>query len=469
MPFGVGGFRRPGPIDPRGDPDRRPPPTPTLRQMQMQAALRAAAPRGGGRGWQAGGEVGGFGGGSYPTGSYSGGTGLLEEMRGCPSPKEHIQLANNDWILAGDLKVGDEVMTSKDPQKVTRVLRIENSPRCEVFFAEGDSIVSSYTHPYFVENKGFVEVIDLEKGDTIGDLVVKNKKSFPNGPVISLSVDEAETYMLRGGTKDSPVPALSHNKTPIPDWYYGQQQAAAAAAAAQRAAAAAARRANQARRLGSRGPGGWQAGGAVAPTNLGPLPGSPGAQPGYISPYPSGGGPFESTYGIIPQIPSPRQMQMQAAHRGRGPGGWQGGGAVDVVEALMAERDRLQQQLQMADEVTAQEILMQIMEINKELEMEARNFGMAGGGVASLMGDVRGYQGGGAPRRTGALHGSITGDPSSGRWTEHFPVGSFWPNVPRLSSIYSGWGTVDKRVPGQTITSFNNQNLPYPNRPPGGG
>jgi len=79
------------------------------------------------------------------------------------------------------------------------------------------------------------------------------------------------------------------------------------------------------------------------------------------------------------------------------------------------------------------------------------------------------FQTGGAPRRTGALHGSITGDPSSGRWTEHFPVGSFWPNVPRLSSIYSGWGTVDKRVPGQTITSFNNQNLPYPNRPPGGG
>ena len=112
---------------------------------------------------------------------------------------------------------------------------------------------------------------------------------------------------------------------------------------------------------------------------------------------------------------------------------------------------------------------MQIREITKELEMEARNFGMAGGGVASLMGGVRGYQGGGAPRRTGALHGSITGDPSSGRWTEHFPVGSFWPNVPSLSSIYSGWGTVDKRVPGQTITSFNNQNLPYPNRPPGGG
>jgi len=137
-------------------------------------------------------------------------------MHSCPSPKEHIQLANNDWILAGNLKVGDEVATSEKPEKVTRVQRIESSPRCEVFFEDSDSIVTSYSHPYFVNNKGFVEVSDLEKGDQVGDLVVKDKKSFSDGPVISLSVDKAETYMLKGGTKDSPVPALSHNKSPPP-------------------------------------------------------------------------------------------------------------------------------------------------------------------------------------------------------------------------------------------------------------
>jgi hypothetical protein len=139
----------------------------------------------------------------------------------CPSPKEHIQLANNDWILAGELKVGDEVVTSEEPQKVTRVQRIEGAPRCEVLFEDSDSIVSSYSHPYFVNSKGFVEVGNLEKGDIIGDLVVKDKKPFSDGPVISLSVDKAETYMLRGGTEESPVPALSHNKTiemPKPPW-----------------------------------------------------------------------------------------------------------------------------------------------------------------------------------------------------------------------------------------------------------
>jgi hypothetical protein len=55
----------------------------------------------------------------------------------------------------------------------------------------------------------------------------------------------------------------------------------------------------------------------------------------------------------------------------------------DSTEALMAERDRLQQQLQTADEEMAQEIMAQIMEINKELEMAAAP-GMAGGGVADL-------------------------------------------------------------------------------------
>ena len=78
------------------------------------------------------------------------------------------------------------------------------------------------------------------------------------------------------------------------------------------------------------------------------------------------------------------------------PGGWNIGGAVDSTEALMAERDRLQQQLQTADEAMAQEIMAQIMEINKELEMAAAP-GMAGGGVASL----RGWQGGGSVGRTG--------------------------------------------------------------------
>jgi hypothetical protein len=83
-----------------------------------------------------------------------------------------------------------------------------------------------------------------------------------------------------------------------------------------------------------------------------------------------------------------------------------------------------------------------------------------GGGYSG--GVIPRFQTGGAPRRTGALHGSIIGDPSSGRWVEHFPAIGQNP-------IYSGWGAVDTTQRGLTKRSFNNQNLPYPNRPPGGG
>jgi len=138
---------------------------------------------------------------------------------------------------------------------------------------------------------------------------------------------------------------------------------------------------------------------------------------GFGRPYPGPRDPRGDPDRRIPPTPTLREMQMQAAHRGRGPGGWQAGGVVDYAsnfaapwhrdadpseslmaegtmenpsESLMNERARLQQLLQQtADEVTAQEILMRIMEITKELEMGAQNFGMADGGIASLMGGGR--------------------------------------------------------------------------------
>ena len=298
MPFGVGNRQVPG-FPPRGDPDRRTPPIrrPTPREMQMRAALRAAAPHGGGRGWQGGGMVG--------------------------------RNMFNPSLAAAQAAAA---MRRNAPPRRGRVPGIYAPP----------------------------------------------PRRAPQNP---------------------------YQETPI----------------------------------GWTPPGDWQTGGAVAPavapTNLGPLPGSPAAQPGYVSPYPYL--PYstpESTYGIIPRRPSQRQMQMQAAHRGRGrgPGGWAIGGDVDVdsTEDLMAERDRLQQLLQTADEAMAQEIMAQIMEINKELEMEARNFGMAGGGVASL-------RGGGAPWSRG--------NPRFRPIRQQAPQAPMGPPA-RLSR--PGWGSPGLDIPG---------------------
>ena len=103
--------------------------------------------------------------------------------------------------------------------------------------------------------------------------------------------------------------------------------------------------------------------------------------------------------------------------------------ASDPREALMAEREMLQQQLQMADEVTAKEIMAQIMEINKELEMAAVT-GMAGGGIASL-------RGGGAPWSRG--------NPRVRPIRQQAPQAPMGPPA-RLSR--PGWGSPGLDIPG---------------------
>jgi len=141
---------------------------------------------------------------------------------GCPHPEEEILLADDSWIKAKDIKTGDKVktLTAKDfkegEYEITRAEIIDNQPRCEVFFKDSKSIISSYSHPYAVEDKGFVEAQDIKAGDTVGDLIVTEVKPLDWGSVVSLSVDEAETYMLKGGSEDKPVAVLSHNKSIMP-------------------------------------------------------------------------------------------------------------------------------------------------------------------------------------------------------------------------------------------------------------
>jgi len=141
----------------------------------------------------------------------------------CPHPNEEILLADDSWIKAKDIQVGDKVktLTAKDfkagEYEITRVEIIDNQPRCEVFFKDSKSIISSYSHPYAVEDKGFVEAQNIKTGDTVGDLIVTEVKPLDWGSVVSLSVDEAETYMLKGGSEDKPVAVLSHNKSLAPE------------------------------------------------------------------------------------------------------------------------------------------------------------------------------------------------------------------------------------------------------------
>jgi hypothetical protein len=132
----------------------------------------------------------------------------------CPALNEEVLLADKSWILAKDLKVGDEVATHLGSNKVTYIDILKDRTQKEVIFTSGEkenSIVTSDTHPYYVENEqGFVEVKDLKIGDKVGEFLVKEIKDAGKGSVAHISIDEAQTYFLKAG--DEAV--LSHNKRP---------------------------------------------------------------------------------------------------------------------------------------------------------------------------------------------------------------------------------------------------------------
>jgi len=209
-------------------------------------------------------------------------------------------------------------------------------------------------------------------------------------------------------------------------WAAQQEAMRKAAAAAARAQAATARRGTQAQRLGSRGPGGWYTGGpvkgfargdlAIAENRLDTTLGQGLPQSVFSNAYnraaqvrsrddPDFKASILGRLGTLPLdiltqlaeiMLSPAQSAsgLSAGRQARETGEYLSQEDVNAIfnpnsrEALIAERDRLQQQLQTADEAMAQEIMAQIMEINKELEMAAAP-GMAGGGILSLRGGGR--------------------------------------------------------------------------------
>ena len=289
-------MRRP-PFPPRGDPDRRPPPTPTLREMQMQAAHRGRGPGG----WQAGGSVG----------------------RNVMNPRAAgaaRSRAYKDWMAFNN------PLAPTGPGGTGQLQGPVNYPP-----------PGGWSH-----------------GGGVGV-----------GPGLPMNVIDASTPAGRRKAR-----ALGQYIGPI-------------GVARTMSGEARERAANQARLL-SRSPGGWNIGGAVG--RLPPILGK-GYGP-YINPPARFARGFAQ--GDLVEINKMREAINQLdptiaiPYEGEDDPRWKW----NQKQQLMAERDRLQQLLQTADEAMAQEIMAQIMEINKELEMAAAP-GMAGGGIASLRGGGR--------------------------------------------------------------------------------
>jgi len=123
---------------------------------------------------------------------------------GCPDPSMMIHLADGDEVAAGELKVGDMVRTMHEKTlewgdyKVT-YKEIVNQPKIEVSLDGGSKkVIVSESHRFWVNEKDWVNTVDLKKGDSLSGYIVSDMKALGEGPVVKITVDDAHTYIMEG-------------------------------------------------------------------------------------------------------------------------------------------------------------------------------------------------------------------------------------------------------------------------------
>jgi len=138
---------------------------------------------------------------------------------GCPDPDTLIFCEDSHWVRAGDLNVGDKVVTihehSRDPGTF-KILEAERmiQPKVEIEFADGKKLKVSSTHKFLMSDDTWKKVCDISIGecvmgmnyDNIYDLSSKEIASISDigdGEVIKFEIDQAHTYITEG--------IISHN------------------------------------------------------------------------------------------------------------------------------------------------------------------------------------------------------------------------------------------------------------------
>jgi hypothetical protein len=124
-----------------------------------------------------------------------------------------IMLADKTHKSAGDLKVGEKVLTQHEhtlewgAYPVIYKELIPNAKRVKVSFDDAE-FIGSWDHKFFVSVDNWVTIKNLKAGDIVGGKVVKSIEDFDEGPVVFLTIENAHTYVCQG--------VLSHNKSKEP-------------------------------------------------------------------------------------------------------------------------------------------------------------------------------------------------------------------------------------------------------------
>lgn len=138
---------------------------------------------------------------------------VIEPRDTCPAPEMQVMLADKTHKAAGDLKVGEKVLTQHEHTLVWGAYPIiykeiiPNAKRVKVSFDDAE-FIGSWDHKFFVSVDNWVTIKNLKVGDIVNGKVVKSIQDLDEGPVVFLTIEDAHTYVCQG--------VLSHNKTPEP-------------------------------------------------------------------------------------------------------------------------------------------------------------------------------------------------------------------------------------------------------------
>jgi hypothetical protein len=142
----------------------------------------------------------------------------------CPDPNMPILMADGTEKRAGDVKVGDYVLTQHEKTfdwgkyEVTHV-RIAKAEKYKLIFAHlsgneslNKEVIVSESHSFHVKNNTWKNTWKLEVGDIIDQYELISSEKIGIGEVVRLEIDDAHTYVCCG--------FLSHNISKYPPPYY---------------------------------------------------------------------------------------------------------------------------------------------------------------------------------------------------------------------------------------------------------
>ena len=142
----------------------------------------------------------------------------------CPDPEMPILMADGTEKRAGDIKVGDFVLTQHEKTfdwgkyQVTYA-QLDSCEKYKLIFSHlsGDEnltkeVIVSESHSFHVKNDKWKNTWELEVGDVIGQYILVSSEKIGEGLVVRIEIEDAHTYVCCG--------FLSHNISKYPPPYF---------------------------------------------------------------------------------------------------------------------------------------------------------------------------------------------------------------------------------------------------------